>query len=235
MRTNQATSRGLSLHTSFSPDRNNTTITSVTDCYAMPMPVSSHPPGPSSSTSTTATPLSSTTASPTSSPTSSPFPNSRHHHFHRRLSLTRDPISLTNTHSHHHNTYNTTTSSSPSSRSQSPFRRLSSYSYSSLLRRPSLMLLRRRPSKVDMALCEERSRCGEDAIERQGLDLMEPRPVDPLALSMDSMDASVFEDASPSLGLDEIDVLADRSSGLVRLAQPRFVMGGIFEVMEGRG
>ncbi|PYH95927.1 hypothetical protein BO71DRAFT_190719 [Aspergillus ellipticus CBS 707.79] len=223
MRTNQPSSRGLSLHTSFSPDP------SGTDCYAMPVSSftsastipSHHPPaGPSSSSSTTPTPLSSTTASPTSSPTSSPFPF-RHFH-HHRLSLTRDPISLNHSNNNNYNNGNT----SPSSRSQSPFR----LSYSSLLRRPSLMLLRRRPSKVDMALCEERSRCGEDAIERQGLDLMEPRPVDPLALSMDSMDASVFSHEASS-------IVGDRSSTQSnRLAQqPRFVMGGIFEVMEGRG
>lgn len=53
-------------------------------------------------------------------------------------------------------------------------------------------------SKIDLALSEERSRCDEDSVERQGLGLMEPRPVD---------------------------------GGEV---QPNCVMGGIFEVMEGR-
>lgn len=51
-----------------------------------------------------------------------------------------------------------------------------------------------------MALSEERARCDGDSIERQGLGLMEPRPVD--------------------LGIGEV--------------KPNFVMGGIFEVMEGR-
>lgn len=93
------------------------------------------------------------------------------------------------------------------------------------------MLLRRRPSKVDLALSEERSRADEDKIERLGLDLMEPRPVDPLlgtGFALDSMDASVFGED----GLLEGGGVLERSSGVV---QPRFVMGGIFEVMEGRG
>lgn len=66
------------------------------------------------------------------------------------------------------------------------------------------MVIRRRLSKIDLVLSEERSRCDEDAIERQGLGLMEPRPVD--------------------LGLGEVK----------RPLKPNFVMGGIFEVMEGR-
>ncbi|KAJ5158619.1 uncharacterized protein N7500_008270 [Penicillium coprophilum] len=69
-----------------------------------------------------------------------------------------------------------------------------------VLRGRSSMVLRQRPSKTDLALSEERSRCHEDSIERQGLGLMEPRPVD--------------------LGVGEMT--------------PKFVMGGIFEVMEGR-
>ncbi|KAJ5794032.1 hypothetical protein N7457_000631 [Penicillium paradoxum] len=69
-----------------------------------------------------------------------------------------------------------------------------------VLRGRSSMILRRRLSKIDLALSEERSRCNEDSIERQGLGLMEPRPVD----------VRVGE------------------------APPNFVMGGIFEVMEGR-
>ncbi|KAJ5332560.1 hypothetical protein MYU51_018977 [Penicillium brevicompactum] len=65
--------------------------------------------------------------------------------------------------------------------------------------RSSMMVLRSRPSKVDMVLTEERSRCDGNPIERQGLGLMEPRPVEQ--------------------GRGEM--------------QPS-VMGGIFEVMEGR-
>lgn len=64
--------------------------------------------------------------------------------------------------------------------------------------RSSMMVLRSRPSKTDMVLTEERSRCDGNPIERQGLGLMEPRPIEQGAET-----------------------------------QP-FVMGGIFEVMEGR-
>ncbi|KAJ5185367.1 hypothetical protein N7491_006764 [Penicillium cf. griseofulvum] len=69
-----------------------------------------------------------------------------------------------------------------------------------VLRGRSSRVLRQRPSKTDLALSEERLRCNEDSIERQGLGLMEPRPV--------------------VLGIGEV--------------KPNFVMGGIFEVMEGR-
>ncbi|GES59025.1 hypothetical protein ANOM_004977 [Aspergillus terreus] len=109
------------------------------------------------------------------------------------------------------------------SRSQSP-RRLSN-----VFRRPSLVLLRRRPSKVDMALSEERSRCDGDAIERQGLDLMEPRPVDPIIpIPIESVFSSVVGDRC-SAGSQQ-----SQMSSASRVSQPRFVMGGIFEVMEGR-
>lgn len=85
------------------------------------------------------------------------------------------------------------------------------------------MLLRRRPSAVDMALNEERSRCHEDAIERAGLDLMEPRPVDMKG------EVPAFNTQRPrSIGAES------RDSRGVPVQQPRFVMGGIFEVMEGR-
>ncbi|KAF7588842.1 hypothetical protein BBP40_005089 [Aspergillus hancockii] len=146
----------------------------------------------------TASPLSSTTNSPTSSPTSSPF--RRFNRGYRAISGSRsDP-------------------GDPGSRSQSPFR------LSSVFRRPSLVFLRHRPSKVDLALSEERTRCDEDAIERQGLDLMEPRPVDPVGIPMD-LNANVY-----SVAGDRSSVQSQSS----RLSQPRFVMGGIVEVMEGR-
>ncbi|KAE8368335.1 hypothetical protein BDV27DRAFT_48748 [Aspergillus caelatus] len=146
----------------------------------------------------TASPLSSTTNSPTSSPTS-PF---------RRFNRGYHPTSGSRS-----------DASDAGSRSQSPFR------LSSVFRRPSLVFLRHRPSKVDLALSEERTRCDEDAIERQGLDLMEPRPVDPVGIPMD-LNANIFS-----------SVAGDRSSGqsqASQVSQPRFVMGGIFEVMEGR-
>lgn len=87
-----------------------------------------------------------------------------------------------------------------------------------------------------MALSEERCRCDENAIERQGLDLMEPRPVDttlPMSLSL-GLGLSMGMDGaqrSPPAG-SGASVGSDTRS--VSVQQPRFVMGGIFEVMEGR-
>lgn len=78
-----------------------------------------------------------------------------------------------------------------------------------------------------MALSEERSRCDGDAIERQGLGLMEPRPVD-LNINMNgsgSMRRGLRSSSLASVGVD--------GDGSVQ-HEPRFVMGGIFEVMEGR-
>lgn len=99
------------------------------------------------------------------------------------------------------------------------------------LQHSSLIVLRRRPSVVDVALSDERSRCDEDSIERQGLDLMEPRPVDPVAIPMD-LDASVFPSSRGSF--QSMTQVQNQSQGQGRSPQqPRFVMGGIFEVMEG--
>lgn len=89
------------------------------------------------------------------------------------------------------------------------------------------MVLRRRPSAVDMALNEERSRCDGDAIERAGLDLMEPRPVDMKG------DVPAFHALGPTQRPRSIDA-ESRESRDMPVQQPRFVMGGIFEVMEGR-
>lgn len=85
-----------------------------------------------------------------------------------------------------------------------------------------------------MALSEERCRCDENAIERQGLDLMEPRPVDMNLHSHSNLNMNM------QMGLS----MGQRSSGSrasigsdtrsVVVQQPRFVMGGIFEVMEGQ-
>lgn len=90
------------------------------------------------------------------------------------------------------------------------------------------MIVRRRPSAVDMALSEERCRCDENDIERQGLDLMEPRPVD-MNLNMNM---------GVNMGMARPDLVSRASIGSdtrsVLVQQPRFVMGGIFEVMEGR-
>ncbi|KAI9924796.1 hypothetical protein ASPWEDRAFT_172243 [Aspergillus wentii DTO 134E9] len=146
----------------------------------------------------TISPFSSTTTSPTSSPTS-PF---------RRLHR-----------SHAQNVPGSCYPDDSRSRSQSPFR-LGAASFS--LRRSSLLALRRRPSKAEVALSAERSRCDGDAVERQGLDLMEPRPVDPVSIPMD-LNANVFPGDRSSM-----------QSQQSRASQPRVIMGGIFEVMEGR-
>lgn len=94
------------------------------------------------------------------------------------------------------------------------------------------MIVRRRPSAVDMALSEERCRCDENAIERQGLDLMEPRPVD-MNLNMNlNMNMSQSMGMARRKSVSRASIGSDSRSVLVQ--QPRFVMGGIFEVMEGR-
>lgn len=91
-------------------------------------------------------------------------------------------------------------------------------------RRPSAFFLRRRPSAVDLALSEERSRCDEDTVERSGLALMEPRPVDPVPAPV-GFAADIFGD------LDSM--VKSTPDQTMRPPQPRFVLGGIFEVMEG--
>ena len=93
------------------------------------------------------------------------------------------------------------------------------------------MLLRRQPSAIDLVLSEEQSRCSCDVIERQGLDLMEPRPVDmdlhAQQRSLQSKPSSVSRvSVGPSVERDSLPQQKQQS--------PRFVMGGIFEVMEGR-
>ncbi|KAL3463315.1 hypothetical protein BJX64DRAFT_257524 [Aspergillus heterothallicus] len=119
---------------------------------------------------------------------------------------------------------------------------------------PSLgtpVVLRRRPSNIDMILRQERTRCNVDVIERQGLDLLEPRPVDldPIGPSMGvGIDSrlqqlqSVTPSRIPTMTTENSGIRENRiSSGSAesingrRLSQPRFVLGGIFEVMEGRG
>lgn len=150
-------------------------------------------------------PLSSAATSPTSSPPTSPF----------RRGLYRN------------------VSGSPDNRdnrSQSPLRLPAS------LRRSSLVVLRGRPSAVDLALSEERSRCDEDSVERQGIDLMEPRPVDPVSIPMD-LDANVFPTSNWNASRGSFQSMTQAqctTQGQARNPQqPRIVMGGIFEVMEG--
>lgn len=94
-----------------------------------------------------------------------------------------------------------------------------------------------------MALSEERSRCDGDAIERAGLDLMEPRPVEMeretrIAMNMNmgiAMGMGANATASSGNGSNSPTSNEEKRGSILRPQQsPRFVMGGIFEVMEGR-
>lgn len=77
----------------------------------------------------------------------------------------------------------------------------------------SPVLLSRRPSAIDLALLEEESLSHNVKVVGLGLDMMEPRPVVPVAVATSS---DIFD------GEEEVEQ-----------RQP-FVMGGILEVMEGR-
>lgn len=174
---------------------------------------------PAYSYASSSSPFSSAATSPASSPTS-PF-----RRIYRGLSSSRSDAEA-----------------ATRSRSQSPF------SLHSILRgRRSLIILRHRPSPVDLALSEERSRCDGNSIERQGLNLMEPRPVDPVDIPME-LNASVSGSQNGHVGSgnnSKMDLPSSASSP-TRLSatmppsqsqsqlQPRFVMGGIDEMMEGR-
>ena len=113
---------------------------------------------------------------------------------------------------------------------------------------------------MDLALDEERCRCDEDSIEKQGLDLLEPRPVGPVGIPMD-LNANVsgrtgstgnsdyHNDNGNGNGNDNgNEHNENEKTGSIAASsclsptwqpqsqqQPRFVMGGIAEVMEGRG
>ncbi|KAJ5799528.1 uncharacterized protein N7518_001596 [Penicillium psychrosexuale] len=146
---------------------------------------------------------SSTTTSPPSSPTSTHSPQSSPHHL---FNLSFHPSKAQHIFRGHpdsarHTNTSPGNSARPRPASDGPHNSNAvSVLPCAVLRGRSAMVIRRRLSKIDLALSEERLRCDEDAIERQGLGLMEPRPVD--------------------LGIGEV--------------KPNFVMGGIFEVMEGR-
>ncbi|OJJ83658.1 uncharacterized protein ASPGLDRAFT_48220 [Aspergillus glaucus CBS 516.65] len=206
----------LSLHTSFSS--------------------SSSPPNSASyarSDCSTVSPLSSTTTSPASSPTS-PF---------RRLCR---PAWFPASDNKIDTSLITTTGTEEKERSQSRGRSQSQASFRlnlnhhlNALRRPSsslLFLLRRRPSKIDLALSEERTRCDEDAVERKGVGLLEPRPVDPAPAPAPVPDVSI----SGERGLGSRSSMQSLSAGVLSPvsptslpARPRFVMGGIEEVLAG--
>ncbi|KAJ5291751.1 hypothetical protein N7478_001002 [Penicillium angulare] len=187
---------------------------------------------------------SSRTTSPSASPTTSHRqPTSPHHLFNLSFHPTSNPKD------------DETSSSSSRANPQT----ISVLPCAVLRGRSSMMLLRRRPSAVDMALSEERSRCDGNAIERQGLDLMEPRPVDMRVDVGSSLGgcmnatlagntngntfATVNRSASTNVGgrgfmsYQHRQSLKNQSSNSnmnQNQSQPPFVMGGIFEVMEGR-
>ncbi|OJD19074.1 hypothetical protein AJ78_00947 [Emergomyces pasteurianus Ep9510] len=158
----------------------------------------------------------STTSSPLSSPDSSPTSTSRRHRFSSSINLM---------------------CSRSRSRSGSPF---TTHSATSSLRLSSL-LLRRRPSAVDLALSEERYRCNGDSVEKIGLGLMEPRPVDPMPVPMPmivgAMGANINANVNMNMMGRSFDLEPDGEVNPIdslRIGnKPRFVMGGIFEVMEG--
>ncbi|OAX77769.1 hypothetical protein ACJ72_07928 [Emergomyces africanus] len=164
-----------------------------------------------SSTSSCNSSSRSTTSSPLSSPDSSPTSTSRRH----RFSPSINPMCSR-------------------SRSGSPF---TMHSATSSLRLSSL-LLRRRPSAVDLALSEERCRCSGDSVEKIGLGLMEPRPVDPMPVSMPMIVGGI----DANVNANNVNMAMGQAFGDIKPidslrigSKPRFVMGGIFEVMEGSG
>jgi hypothetical protein len=142
---------------------------------------------------------SSTTTSPPSSPTST---HSSHISPHHLFNLSFHPSKAHTSQGQPDSLRRTTSPGNPSPRPRQVSDNANGISVPpcAVLRGRSSRILRQRPSKTDLALSEERLRCNEDSIERQGLGLMEPRPV--------------------VLGIGEV--------------KPNFVMGGIFEVMEGR-
>lgn len=208
---------GLSLHTSFSSSPPNSA--SYSDSYAR-------------SDCSTVSPLSSAATSPASSPTS-PFQRlCRPTSSWKFTTKTQHINNITTTHNNSDNTHGSQNESRTRSRSQSPFH----LHLPTTLRRSSLLLfLRRRPSKVDLALSEERSRCDEDAIERQGLGLMEPRPVDPIDPVIGEQKCEPGRGGGFGLGsrssMQSLSISGCLSPSTP--AQPRFVMGGIEEVMKG--
>jgi hypothetical protein len=119
------------------------------------------------------------------------------------------------------------------SRSRSPF----TLNSATLSFRGIPFLLRRRPSSVDMALSAERTRCDWDTVERRGLHMLEPRPMDPLPMHMN---ANIWGDvASDRAGPLQTPLTATSTASSPRALphlpqQPRYVMDGIFEVMESQ-
>ncbi|KAL6239915.1 hypothetical protein BDW75DRAFT_69190 [Aspergillus navahoensis] len=125
------------------------------------------------------------------------------------------------------------------------------------------VILRRRPSNIEILLQQEHSRASFDAIERQGLDLLEPRPVnlDPVGPVGINARGVVQSQSQPTVSRARLPIQSPISNAGIgndgghggdknirapeRLCvsvqtdglnlQPRFVMNGIFETMEERG
>ncbi|KAF7718135.1 Uncharacterized protein PECH_005585 [Penicillium ucsense] len=187
---------------------------------------------------------SSSSSSRTTSPPASPTTILRRHHHHHQLKDQPSPHHLFNLSFHPSTVHakegygadrNPGVRQGLARESHSPTHTsrwgIDSLKGSVLRGRSSLMVLRRRPSAVDRALSEERCRCDEDAIERQGLDLMEPRPVDmQLPTTMLTEEPAAIHRRSPSTSSGR----SDSDSRSTAAHHPCFVMGGIFEVMEGR-
>ncbi|KAL2818273.1 hypothetical protein BJX63DRAFT_429209 [Aspergillus granulosus] len=223
MRPNQPSTPNLApLHTSFQPrhdttgdhdnEHNRPYSTFTSDC------LSTAPASPLSSTSTLTLP-----SSPTSPSTSPSIFQFQHIRTPRPIQdCTKSGFSTTHTHSHHHNPQNP----------------------------GSPIVFHRRPSSIDTILRLERTRCDVDLIERQGLSLLEPRPVnlDPIGASMGlGIDPRSQQlppvtpariptmDSDSSIRENRLSSSSTEHTSAKLLSQPRFVLGGIFEVMEGRG
>ncbi|KAL3482774.1 hypothetical protein BJX62DRAFT_221201 [Aspergillus germanicus] len=235
MRPNQSSTPSLPLlHTSFQP-RHNTTITDSEHDNENARPystftsdyLSTAPASPLSSASTLTLPSSPT--SPSTSPSIFQFQHIRT----PRPIHDSTKIGFSNTHSQIHHTHHTQSSGGIA------------------------IPLRRRPSNIDTILRQERTRCDIDVIERQGLSLLEPRPVDLEPISGVGMGFGI-ETRIQQLAVQPVaharipTMTSDETSGFrenrlsngsadsasvrsKRLSHPRFVLGGIFEVMEGRG
>ncbi|KAL9109368.1 MAG: hypothetical protein Q9227_005998 [Pyrenula ochraceoflavens] len=156
------------------------------------------------------TPSSTPTSSPSTSPSSSPF-----HTFYARH---RSPTAATKINPTFRNSaFSTTSSTSSRSRSLSP-QTMHSYRHNNHPR-----LLRRRPSAVDMQLEEERLTALNSHAEMAGLALLEPRPVERLPVSVGG--GRIWD----GFGFEAEGEEGEREDG-----RGTVVMGGIFEVMEGR-
>ncbi|KAJ5975486.1 hypothetical protein N7481_009193 [Penicillium waksmanii] len=196
-------------------------------------------------TSDTSSPPSSRTTSPPSSPTSNlrPFPQAQtqalpNHLF--NLSFHPNTHQRSETYSETEHSQNHDFAPNPTAGTSHPHCGVSVLPCAVLRGRSSMMVVRRRPSAIDLALSEERSRCTCDSIERQGLDLMEPRPVDMdlhaqarcqqvqiQALASPPLPSlSPFSRASAGASATERNSMQHHSSQ--QQQSPRFVMGGHF-------